>query len=707
MKCVIVESPSKCKKIEEILGDGYKCIASYGHLREMKDYKYTIIEGKKKHIDSIKNLIKSSSEVILATDKDREGEAIAWHICDIFNLSIEKTKRISFSSITKEAIMASLKNHETIDMKLVESQKTRQIIDYMIGYKISPLLWRKITTKLKLSAGRCQTPALKIIYDNEKENDNRVYDYKTIGYFTQQCIPFHLNHKFKKIEEVNVFLEASINKEYIMNVNNLGKYFYKSPLPLSTNRLQQLSNQKLSFSPKDTMRICQSLYEKGHITYMRTETQCYSNDFIEEMTVYIKKSIRQAKIKDELDMITMKKNEAHESIRPTYINKDVKLEGNEKKLYTMIRNITIESFLEDCQYNKYEFYIESENYKYIHYEEVIDVIGWRYKETIENKYAYLSNIRKVNCLSIRSEESIHHKKQHYSESKLLQILESKGIGRPSTFANIVDTIQSRGYVKRMNIKGKEEEMNILELNDNQIQITKEKKIYGQEKNKLVLQPIGEMVVELLYEKIKDLFDYGYTKYMEDSLDLIIRGEIKGEHIIDELDKKITSLLDSITKDKIKIKIDEEHTFLVGKYGPVIQKKNGEFLKVREDIQMDDLKQYTLEMLLHENKICGQYNGNDMVIKSGKYGKYLEVNGVHYSLKNKDLDQNEEYYIDMIENKRITNSYLRELTPEMSIRKGKYGYYIFFNGKKKNISLKHFKGDIENCSVEEINNWINK
>ena len=705
-KCVIVESPSKCKKIEEYLGSNYKCIASYGHLRELNHtMKYTNIDSKKKQIDLIKKTIKSSSEVILATDKDREGEAIAWHICDMFNLPIKTTKRITFSSITKEAILESIQSPGLIDMKLVESQKTRQMLDITIGYKISPVLWKKITTKMKLSAGRCQIPALKIIYDNENIDDTSNLEYKTIGYFTEKCIPFQLNHKIQTFQEANDFLENSKNKKYILNVRDMGIHRHKSPLPLSTSRIQQLSNQRLTISPKDTMSICQSLYEKGLITYMRTDTLCYSKNFINEMKQYIKNTIH-CEVRENLLDITMNDSEPHESIRPTKITNEIQLIGNEKRVYQLIKDITIESFLEDCLYHKYDFFTNINKYKYNHQVDVILKKGWKYKDIIKDDYSYLSLLinKSISCNHIVCEESLYKKKQHYTESKLIQILEEKGIGRPSTFANILETIKTRGYVKKMNIKGVEQDFNKCELIDNIITNSNVKKKTGEERNKLVLQTIGKMVIDILYNDFNTLFDYNYTKHMEEELDLIMKGQRTSTDVIQELDATLKKQFENLDTSKIKIEIDDEHTCIIGKYGPIIQKKNGDFLKIKEGIDIEDIQKYSIEDLLHEDVQCGTYNGLPMIIKSGKYGKYLDVNGLRYPLKNNDLDQNEEYYIDLIKNKRVTN-YHRELSDEMSIKNGKYGYYICFKCKKKNISLKKFPGDIHSCTIEELNKWI--
>jgi len=297
---VIVESPAKCKKIEEYLGPGYKCIASFGHLREINSLdnidfqngfkiKYSIIDSpiKKKQIEKIRKEITDSCEVILATDDDREGEAIAWHICELFDLNVLKTKRILFHEITEKAIKEAIKNPTIIHMNTVYAQQARQVLDLIVGFKVSPLLWTKINKGL--SAGRCQTPALKIIYDNDdeikKNINNKVFN--TIGYFTKKGIVFTNSKEYETEEEIELFLDKSISFQHIFTRNDPIKVFKKQPEPFTTSRIQQVCSNKLHISPKETMKICQELYESGYITYMRTDSKKYSKEFIETTKKYI------------------------------------------------------------------------------------------------------------------------------------------------------------------------------------------------------------------------------------------------------------------------------------------------------------------------------------------------------------------------------------------------------------------------------------
>ena len=304
-KLVIVESPAKCRKIEKFLGNGYKCAASFGHIRGFdgglkaididNHFKpaFRTLPKKAKYIKKLRMLIKKSSEVILATDDDREGEAIAWHLCQVFKLPINTTKRIIFHEITKSAIQHAIGNPTHLNMDKVCAQQARQILDLLVGFKISPILWKHISRNSKsgLSAGRCQTPALRLIYDNQKEIDNspgkKVYE--TIGYFTKKNLEFKLNFNYSNEDSMGEFLESSIHFDHIYDVNKPKKISKKPPQPFSTSTLQQKASNELRFSPKQTMTLAQKLYENGYITYMRTDSKTYSKEFIIAAKLYIEK----------------------------------------------------------------------------------------------------------------------------------------------------------------------------------------------------------------------------------------------------------------------------------------------------------------------------------------------------------------------------------------------------------------------------------
>ena len=314
---VIVESPAKCQKIENYLGPGYKCIASFGHLQELRSLKdidisnnfipnFTAIDSKQKQINKIKQCLIHTKEVILATDDDREGEAISWHICKLFNLSTETTKRIIFHEITKPAINKAIKNPTTLNMNIVNAQFGRQILDLLVGFKISPILWEQISRTKNLSAGRCQTPALRLVYENQQDIDNSpgTKSYNTTGYFTDKNIPFILNYNYNNEESMISFLEDSTEHNHTLICDKAKDSIRKAPTPFTTSTLQQTSSNELHISPKDTMQICQKLYEGGYITYMRTDSKIYSKDFVNSTMKYIESNYGNEYINKNIEILT-------------------------------------------------------------------------------------------------------------------------------------------------------------------------------------------------------------------------------------------------------------------------------------------------------------------------------------------------------------------------------------------------------------------
>lgn len=344
---LIVESPAKCKKIEGFLGPGYKCLASYGHITTLQSLKdvdvqnhfkptFKMIDSKRQNINRLEAAINRCDEVILATDDDREGEAIAWHICQQFGLPVSTTKRILFHEITKPAIQRAVQHPTTINMNVVHAQQARQILDIIVGFKLSPILWAHITRKSKsgLSAGRCQTPALRIIYENQKEIDKSPGKmvYTTTGYFTKNNLPFLLNHSYDDQAKIEEFLEDSVDFDHIYSCGKVRNTTKNPPKPFTTSRIQQTANTELRISPKETMMLCQKLYEGGFITYMRTDSETYSKEFLTLAKNYVEKKWSEEYVRPDLETMGEKKTkgkkkkddnaqEAHEAIRPTDVNR--------------------------------------------------------------------------------------------------------------------------------------------------------------------------------------------------------------------------------------------------------------------------------------------------------------------------------------------------------------------------------------------------
>ena len=788
---VIVESPAKCKKIENYLGPGYKVIASFGHLRTISGLEsidiqngfnttYSVIQEplKLKQIEKIRAEILKSDDVIIATDDDREGEAIGWHICDLFGLSITNTKRIIFHEITESAIQSAISHPKRINMNLVEAQKARQILDLLVGFNITPILWNCISKnhEQSLSAGRCQTPALRLVYENYldvKSSPGKIA-YNIYGYFTNLNLNFELNKQFPDCEETCAFLEKCKCWDFLCSTTSPKKIIKKAPEPLTTSGLQQLASNELNMSPKDTMKYAQQLYESGFITYMRTDSKKYSKEFIENVKKYVIKQygdqyistnienlivgIKESEepVKKSKKTVAEKKGipapqEAHEAIRPVNINvkEDPLIEGKAIRLYNLIWKRTIESCLASAQYNSVSAKISAPlEREFIYKTEQPIFLGWQIIETNknpdENIYQYVINLKQNSIMmpkKIESKFTMIELKSHYSEARLVQLLEDKGIGRPSTFASLVEKLQERKYVLKQNITGIEINCKDFVLFENNITEINLKKEFGNEKNKLVIQPLGIIVVEFLLNKFDSFFNYNYTKEMEDNLDFISRGEEQLNTLcltcFNNLSEKINELADI---KKFSLKIDDNHTLIIGKHGPVVKcckkdKGNVCFLPVKKNLDIESLKrkdksEISLEDIIDipakniESGSIGKYKGQELFIKKGKYGIYAQWGKETRTLKeqfsNMAIDQIN--YIDIIRfldkdtvldpSKPV--GLVRELKPYLSIRTGKFGDYIFYKKpyskkpqKPEFLKLNGFNGDYKKCDKELLINWINQ
>ena len=787
---VIVESPAKCKKIETYLGAGYKCMASFGHLRSLNDLKsvdiknnfkptFQIASGKHQQITKLRKAIKEASEIILAADDDREGEAIAWHICQIFDLPVETTKRIIFHEITQTALKRAISQTTTINMNVVHAQQARQILDIVVGYTLSPILWQKISynSKSGLSAGRCQTPALRLVYDNQKLIDDspgrKVY--QTTGTFTSKNIPFSLNYNHENETTIEKFLEDTVNHDHIYDCGKVRNTTKQPPTPFTTSTLQQMASNEMRFSPKETMRLCQVLYEGGYITYMRTDSKTYSKDFIATAVKmitsqygaeYVSKDINKMSERKESTGKNVKKGtakgtakgkaksksskdkdvvaqEAHEAIRPTLINRKVlpdTVGKREMKMYALIWRNTVESCMEVARYNSVTATISApEEHQYRCSEEQVVFPGWKIVGGYEKEnpiFTFMQTLKKKSIIdykSITSNVSMKELKTHYTEAKLVQLLEEKGIGRPSTFSSIVDKIQERNYVKKTNVEGKKIKCTDFRLDDDELVETTTERTFGNEKNKLVVQPLGVLVLEFLTKHFDALFQYEYTKLMEDSLDIIAKGEKVWHSLCQKCYDEICDLSKDIQmRDKENIKIDKDHTYMIGKFGPVIKcVKNGKttFKSVKEDIDIEKLrnKEYTLEDIVRdastaEGNILGQYNDKDVSIKEGKYGKYINCDKINVSINHLE---HQEITLEMatqliIEKEKAVGgnntSILRDINEFATIRRGKYGDYVFYKKpewkKPKFIKLLDFikkngKNSYLSCDIEVLKSWLSE
>lgn len=757
---IIVESPSKCKKIENFLGKNYKCIATKGHLREIKGLKsidktynihFSIIEEKEKHVETMKKIISQyeKSNIYLAMDDDREGESIAWHVCDLFNLSIKETPRIVFHEITSYAIKKALENPLRINMKIVEAQQARQVLDIIVGFKISPYLWKCFFNNKKkaLSAGRCQTPALRLIYDNEMEKKSSSLEkkYKTTATFFSEDYVFQLNHFFKNENEVIDFLDISKTYEHHLSVQEKKDFVENPPLPFNTSRLLQVMNNLYHVSPKTTMKLCQELYQDGYITYMRTDSVKYSSYFIEKATQYISKKWNKKYVGETSKITNTNSSLPHEAIRATNLD-IVHLDKNTllNNLYHLIWKNTVQSCMTQFVGNKNSIVISSpQNHQYVHEIETPIFLGWKIlqeKKTITDLqemsaskllFFHSHKTEIVHYNEIKSEIIVSSNHSYYTESSLVHTLEKLGIGRPSTFSMLVDTIQERGYVKKQDIEGIQMECVNFTLNKTDIQKMIVEKTCNAEKNKLIIQPLGILVIEFLTKYFDGLFSYEYTKNMEEILDKIATEEkIIWHDICEKCKNDIRKYSSNIPTEKVKYKIDENHNILFSSHCPVLMTTNEdntiEYKNIHLNVDIERLKngEYMLDDFLEnvDKKILGMLDGNEVQLKNGKYGFYAEwketpENVKRVSLKNINKSFQEINIQDVIDvqNKRtpvvFNKNVLRVIDENTSIRKGKFGAYIYHKTNEMKTpsfhSLNSFKKGFATCDLKELKDWIKK
>jgi len=788
---VIVESPAKCKKIESYLGPGYKCVASFGHIRELSkgkglssidinnNYKpsFNISSHQYKNVNSLRELIQKSDDVLLATDDDREGEAIAWHICQVFNLPVSSTKRIIFHEITESALQNAVRRPTTIDLHKVNSQIARQVLDYLVGFSISPVLWKYISSnnKSSLSAGRCQTPALRLVYDNYNniKNNPGKECYNITGYFTKMNFPFTLSNTFESKENVEEFLEETVNHSHIFTKSTPEQVTRKPPEPFTTSTLQQKASSILHYSPKETMRLCQVLYEEGFITYMRTDSKVYSKEFINSSKTYIQNSYGEKYINENIDKLILEKDnttkpttkttktkkdevkaqEAHEAIRPTNIltkpsdimkiadsdeTNSSKLTVREFKMYKLIWENSIKSCMSDAIFNVLVCYISApDNNKYKYSEEQVVFNGWTIIDNISlvnPNYEYLRKLKSEQKLSynkVKADYTLKETKQHYTEAKLVSLLEKQGIGRPSTFSSLITKIQERGYVKVGDVEGRKVDCVEYELCDDTIEEKPTKKQLGNESKKMILEPLGLMVIEFLIKHFPDIFSYDYTKHMEDDLDNIATNKKVWYNLCDECYKSINVNLESIKENKVEkevYKIDDTYTYKMAKYGAVLVSKGEDgknvFHKIKSNITIDleDIKKGLLkaEDLIEtqeekqaniDKDIVGYIEEKPVFVKKGNYGLYASYNGKNYSLKSLKKAKAKITLEDVREliNESKDTGVLRQVNEFFSIRNGNYGHYIFYKTPKMKkpqfFQLKKCDLDYLNCSNDDLIEWI--
>ncbi len=755
---VIVESPAKAKTIEKFLGKDYTVTSSLGHIRDLSkknfgidienNYQpvYEISEDKKKVVADLKKMAKKADTVWIASDEDREGEAIAWHLFEVLELDPAKTKRIVFHEITKTAILKAIDNPRDIDQQLVDAQQARRVLDRLVGFELSPVLWKKV--KPSLSAGRVQSVAVRLLVEREREiiNFTPQSSFKLIGNFTNDKknanLKAELTKRFSNKEQAKDYLTHCQSASFKVGAVTTKPSKRTPAPPFTTSTLQQEASRKFGFSVSQTMRLAQKLYEAGKITYMRTDSVNLSQTAVDAATEQIVSEYGKQYLQVRSYKTKSKgAQEAHEAIRPTYLNKQtVGGNANEKKLYELIWKRTIASLMSDAELEKtkIDISVSDSEHTFVARGEVITFDGFLkvYTESSDDETDEQANIlppikqnEELTYNNITATQSFTHHPARFTEASLVRKLEELGIGRPSTYAPTISTIQNRNYVIKESREGKERQYIQLTLDSKAIKEISKTEISGTEKNKLFPTDIGIVVNDYLLEQFPNIMDFNFTADVEKEFDDIAIGKLDWTKMIDQFYKPFHTTIDTAL-EKSERKSGERHLgedpktgkpvyVKIGRYGPMAQigdNDEEEKPKFASLLKEQHLETITLEEVLDLFKLprdVGMYEDKKVVVAIGRFGPYVRHDSKFYSLK-KGIDDPYTIEIDraieLIEAKReadrnkTINIFPTE-EGEIQVLNGRYGPYISFN--KKNYKIPKTVEEPKNLTVEECQEIINK
>ena len=755
---VIVESPAKAKTIEKFLGKEYKVLSSYGHIRDLKkkefsidvdnnfEPKYEIPTDKKKLVSELKAEAKDAETVWLASDEDREGEAISWHLYEVLGLKPENTKRIVFHEITKSAILKAIEQPREIDLNLVNAQQARRILDRIVGFELSPILWKKV--KPALSAGRVQSVTVRLVVEREREIQafkvEAAYRVTAIFMVPDQDGKFvemkaELSRRLKTKEEAKAFLETCKNATFTIEDISM-RPLKKSPAaPFTTSTLQQEAARKLGFTVAQTMSVAQKLYEAGKITYMRTDSVNLSDFAVSGSKDAITNIMGEEYVKlRRFETKSKGAQEAHEAIRPTYMDKQaVDGTAQEKKLYDLIWKRTIASQMADAELEKTTATIVLNNAseKFVAVGEVVKFDGFLrvYKESYDedNEQEVESRLlppmkkgQKLERKDIVATERFTQHPARYTEASLVRKLEELGIGRPSTYAPTISTIQKREYVIKEDREGKERSYEQLLLSDSNVVEATKTETVGAEKSKLFPTDIGTVVNDFLTEYFPDILDYNFTASVEKEFDDVADGEKEWTVTMKDFYSKFHPSVEKTLATKTEHKVGERMlgeepatgkpvSVKIGRYGPVVQigsaddEEKPRFAQMKKGQSMETISLEEALELFKLPRTLGDFEDKTVVIGTGRFGPYIRHNAKFISLP-KGADPMEvtlEEAIELIEAKRIAEAQKIIKTfdeePELQILNGRFGPYIAFKGTNYKIPKDVVPQDLNLATCFEI------
>ncbi len=744
---VIVESPAKAKTIEKYLGSDFVVKSSMGHIRALpskngsvdveNDFKpvFEIDPGKRKVISELKKASKSADHVWLASDEDREGEAIAWHLAEVLGLDTKTTKRIVFHEITKSALDEAVNNPRTIDDKLVQAQQARQSLDYLVGFELSPVLWRKVAPKL--SAGRVQSVAVRLIVEREKE----IKDYESESTYKLQAT-FKLKDgteliaisptKFKSADEAKKVLQDFLASEFSVADISKKPGTRNPSAPFTTSTLQQEASSKLGYSPRQTMQLAQRLYEAGHITYMRTDSLNLSNNALGAMTSFIKKEYG-----DKYHQFRTYKSksagaqEAHEAIRPTDFSSSEKgADAQQQKLYNLIWRRTLSSQMAPAQLEKTTISIKASGStevleakgEIVVFDGFLKVYGRSGDDTL---LPDLKSGDKLVLLSADATETLSRAPARYTEASLVRKLEEMGIGRPSTYAPTIGTIQTRGYVERVDVEGEERQITKLLLANGKVSETKESYFYGKDTNKLLPTDTGKVVTDFLVKFFAEVMEYDFTKQVEEELDDIADGKKDRVSVLKHFYEPFHKLIEAsgeITRKEASqarlVGVDPNGKQPIyarfGRYGPMLQRGEQSddpkptFAPLPSGRKIEDVSLGEALQMFKLPRVVGKTEeGEEIIANIGRFGPYVKVGSTFVSIKPLDpftIDEakSRELYKEKVagDKKKI----IKQFDSGIKVLVGPFGPYIT-DGKKNARIPKDVKP--EDLTEEQCKELIEK
>ena len=738
---VIVESPAKAKTIGKFLGKDFKVLSSYGHIRDLKtnDFSidienkfeptYEIPSDKKKIVSELKKAAKEADTVWLASDEDREGEAISWHLYEVLGLKPEETRRIVFHEITKTAITGAIENPRHIDINLVNAQQARRILDRIVGFELSPVLWRKI--KPQLSAGRVQSVAVRLIVEREREVQNfeSKSSYRVTAVFDLPeggTIKAELGKRFATAEEAQLFLQACATGEFTIDkIEKKPAKRYPAP-PFTTSTLQQEASRKLGYPVARTMMIAQSLYEKGLITYMRTDSVNLSSLAINTCKETITELMGEEYVHPrQFATKTKGAQEAHEAIRPTFVaNTSIEGTNQEQRLYELIWKRTVASQMSEALLERTtatigvsgreeEFKATGQMVKFdgflkVYRESFDDEEEERESSSDDRLLPPIEEGMKLRRNEIKAEERFTQQPSRFTEASLVRKLEELGIGRPSTYAPTISTIQNRDYVEKRDVEGTEREYNVLTLKGEEIKTARQTEMAGRERHKLVPTDVGTVVNDFLTEFFPVIMDYNFTAKVEGQFDIVAEGKEDWTSMLDDFYKGFHPLVETaMNTKKSEIKIGERYLgdhpesgrpviVKIGRYGPVIQVGSGEdedekpkFARMPNNSSMETI---TLEEAVKATQLpreLGEYQDKEVSIGAGRFGPYVRHDNKFVSIP-KGTDPLKITYEEAVElikakiKKDAENTFKVFEEEGVKVLNGRFGPYISY--KRKNYKI---------------------